>query len=643
MPPKPLFESEAARSAAITTVMITTLAMSLVLAYALTVVQPGMRVESVADLTLNVPDTWSRRDEASALPGLDESVVFTDPSDTGRVLRVASVARRKLRVPLIALNQMLNSVLPAGARQGLEAVQPVTPMRAGTAVGVMFVGVGESGLRANAHLVAVLTEDARWYRVMYLSHQGITERNLADVIGEDIRLFKQMIAGAVLGGSRSPGDSDFAAAGLSYDGQAIQVPDGLTARIPQTGQPVAIRLIPELGEARFQCLRVLGTADSGVTDAAHPLSPVSLLSRRYADAVGRPLDSRGLWFGQIKGISTWRVSMLTSDGSLLRQLWYLRPRPGYGLLIELVCEPMAARGLSRWVVPLAEAVSAALPADGVEASTESVALKQAIDRGDQITRRQWERLGQYPMTDWSYYLIRAGERSIGFEVHQRRPPDPGDSFPLRGRGALLFSHGTEQIGVDQIWRASTDGSGFTVTYQRTRQNFAKGTRGEPTITHLEQQAGRLALTRLAPKPEEEVWAGTAPPGLVAPMAEQNWPVPTDPSWDAGPALIWMCQGDRPPQPFWAHLAAATGDEDSNRSPAERSTAAAHLTLRPMMSTDVDRYALDENGDVISYESFQPRSAFGGEVLRYRRVDRPSLFAEYPSLEPQLDRWQQGGE
>ncbi len=641
---------------------------SLGLAYALAVVGPSpwgsgghtgtaVKPVQVGALSLQIPEHFNRVDQGKPGVGFDAQAVFADPIDPQRRLLVASISGYQPRAPLEALEQMLIVLLSDTVHLTLQPWQRITTFRADTMVGAWFAGIHhEADGAVQLHLIGVLTEDARRYSVVYLSHWVHDPAQVVEQMEQARHMMGFVCLNATTRDLRDAQPADYTATGLGWlaprppstnartDADPPPdpwLPEGLRARavIGSQGQE-PILLIPQDGQAHLHVLRLRGVIDTGGWDRSHPLSPASRLVTAFQQAMGRPPQGQELWVGQIANTQACRILFQTPSQPLTRQVWYARLSRGRGLLIEVLSQSRSLRLAQQWVTLLIQGVEDQLRQSPADAEASAGApIEAAVAQGNAITHWQTQAIPRHLQPGEQYFLIEKAGQRTGCTIEQILPRVDGDPLPIRGRSWMIQIRGQAQVQYHQQWRTSADGARFWLQFQGVGFDPA-GTRRAVSAHKMRYQHHHLSLDRLLPEPPTQRWAVNTPAAFVLPMLEDVWPVLAPRTWQGnrgGEALVWMSRGQHQPQPFWVQRVppgtTATADQPTTQPTPQ-------LLIRPMMSLDADRLTFDANGKVNGYHTKQLTGANQGSGWSARRIGYDQLLAIFPTLEAKLEQWRQ---
>ncbi len=641
-------KTDAARSVAVGSVMVGVLIGSLTLAYALTTVRqepwalggeangPVKRV-SVDDVEIAVPESFTLDTHTDLYHELDSQAVFIDPSTSNRKLLVGGIARSVPRAPLVALNQMLNSLVAESVRKSLQPWQPVLNFRVNNTTGALYAGLATGPNGDQIHMIGVLTEDGRRYWVIHLSHL-VQQRALAlDALEANRRLIGSVFQSADGQYLRDAQPTDFSTLGLSVaDHDAIREL-GLQTRIEMNSTPglEPILLVPDDPQARVKLLRLRGEVDTGQSDPSQPLSPASLLSAIFKSTQGRPPTKNELWSGSVNGAEAWRCDYPDPVAGITRQVWYARLSPTRSVLIELLCEPHALARTAKLVHPLI----AALQPNTIDQPSpiDSQSVKSAINRGRLITQWQRTRLAELTETELNYQLIEESKQVIGWQISQAMPWTKEDPSGLQGRTLAAMQLHQQDLLFNQNWKLGVNGSRYVIDTSWSLQNPIN-MRNTKRVEQARLKNGRLIQTRRLPKPEAQQWSQPVPDPFILPMAEEIWPINDQTAWQKDDALVWISQGTKPPQPYWIKWV----QDESTRTADPMSQPQNLLLLRPLMNLDADQLTIDEQGRVIEYRSKRLTNSRSGDSFVVIKTDRQKLIDVFPRIETTLTRWEQDG-
>ena len=653
-------QSDSIRSAIIAGVMISVLAGSLALAYALTVAhrEPWAidydhdlpaRLVQFDDLHLMVPLQFEQAHTANPFTGLSATAVFVDGSAPSRRMLAASVRGSVPRAPKEVLNETVNTLLTNETLQKLQPWQPAESFRVNEMRGAWFAGVHPAEQGEQVHLMTVLTGDGRQYWLIYLSHLVENPRLVVEAIKSDRRLLAMILGSVENKGLRPARGSDFEALGLGSadpgnpDASPEWLPADLEARIsPDHAGQEPLLLFPNDALAAVHLLRIRGVTDLSLGQDDDPLSPTALLTARFEDTFGRPPKGDELWAGKYDHTPVWRVTLSARGASMARRLWYARLGHGRALLIEALCEPQMLPRMARRIAPLIAAARA-----GLEASPErSISVEHATSRGRLIARLQTESLPNPLHRDWRYYLILEDGRVTGCQVQVADLAIESDPLPLMGVSQVVRNVGTRQVKAQQKWRSDREGSRFWLSTQWATHDIKAGT-DSFYAEQMKLHDGWLTNTRTSPSPEEQLWSVRLPDAFILPMAEETWP--NDPAlWNDGPALVWMTDGRSPPEPHWIKNTTQRGNTPQRKTGDPEITM--RLLVRKAMSLDADEISLDDQGQVVRYRTASLDGPGRGTTLDIRKITRDELIKTFPTLEslpdqplstPQLQETPQG--
>ena len=365
MPRQPLFKSEPVQSIVVGVVMGAILVGSLGLAYAFTIARQEpwsvahdrnitTTLFHLGHLELQIPESFEPIASPDLTNNLDTWALFQDHESTRRLF-VAALAPARPRAPLVVLNQTLNAVVAKQSLRDIQQWQQVVNFRTGTLTGAWYAGVSPSESGDQLHLIAVLTEDARRYWAVYLTHLVEQRSLILEAMNANRRLMGMILSTATSRNFRDAQEEDLLIAGLPAPTKQVTgnstlwPPDGLHAKVPldSHGEEPLI-LIPEDTHARVRTLRVRGTIDSNASDPNHPLSPNAQLINQFHQLTGRTPRSDEIQTGEIDGIPAWRISLVHRNASLVQEVWYTKIDENRGLLIEVLSEPEAFTRTSKW-------------------------------------------------------------------------------------------------------------------------------------------------------------------------------------------------------------------------------------------------------------------------------------------------------
>jgi len=653
--PQPL-TTESNRTVITSIVMAGVLVVSLGLAYAVTVTrqkpwaigyEDNVQVVpvTVGALHLQVPDQFESIDETTtSLNGFDALALFADQSAPGRTLRIGAITETRPRPPLAALNGMLNTLLSTQALQNIKQWQPVINFRVGTFFGAWYAGLHRATDGEYLHLMAVLTEDARRYWIIQLSHTIGEPSLVLEAMKVNSRLIR-LITGSASGRYLQEATPvDFQAAGFpqadppASKTPAHWLPPGLWARVTadNVGQePILLALNddqPYLHTLRMRCvIDMERSANSDPPNSPDPLSPKTRLTQLFKDAAGRPPRPDELWTGHLDDIPLWRISHTNAPGTLIRQTWYAGTGNGRGLLFEILSEPQALAHASKWIKPLVTAFR-----EHTTALSESDPTAQAaIDRGRALAQYQLKTLPQRLTPGWGYYITRKNGLPIGCQIDRVMPINPSDPEVRRGFAELIRRVGTRDIQIHQQWQTDLGNNEFSILSRWVTHHTQTG-KEFTSIEKLQLRDHQLTAYTTRPQGEDLTWSVGVPEGFIWPMAEDIWPPDTSGIREPTEALVWMTHTRGPPRPYWVQTPTR---RPSHGSPITGETPTL-LLIRPMMSLDSDLLAIDRQGKAVRYLSKQFTNSSGGATLETQKIDPNELIQIFPKLEPMLRQWQQ---
>ena len=203
-----IFQSEAARSAAIGIVMAMVLSGSIVLAYALATarqepwtIDPDDSVETrpvnIGPITLSIPDRFQQAQEQPPLIGLDLLIEFSDQLDPNRKLQIAAMGEPRPNKNIVALNRALNIMLTDEVQQELQQWNRVSQFRVDQTVGAWYTATRLTDDTTQLHLLGVLTGVGQRYWVVYLNHEIDRPELLIEAMESARRLFVTVMGSAI--------------------------------------------------------------------------------------------------------------------------------------------------------------------------------------------------------------------------------------------------------------------------------------------------------------------------------------------------------------------------------------------------------------------------------------------------------------
>ena len=653
------FSSDTARSVVITAIMAGVLIGSLGLAYALTVQQhrrSGVSSSAtstaflstrVGDLELGLPASWNRSPgQPNPSSSLTNLALFIDPTVSDRQLVVGLERDSSLRDPATAFRALYGKVLADTQRQGLRALHQLRPIETGAFSGVRYTGLSNSDQGPQLHLVAVISEDARRYWVVYLRHT-ISQSLVFESFQANDELLTRMLDDTTSLAYRAATAADFQAVDLPAAFLQATADAGMTATTRRLGlpqEPIRLTLAdpntPDTPETPIEGhlqLRVRGEIDTGIDDPTHPLSPTSLLAQRYEQASGQALPAGGVQRVTVESSPTWLTSQLINDKALIRHVCYARIGPGRGILIEAVADLPGARDALRSIEELISVAVALHESDDHETQADdrqtASEFEQAITRGVEVAKHITDQLPTLLKPGWRYGLILKDGLVIGGYADQAWQDNTTSQPTLRGRNVAVFASQPPKW-VQLHWQSTIDGTAFSYRWQLS------GGPGAPNAERkLDLEGQKLTLSESLAGEQRVVWSIERPRGYVLPIVEERWPADPRSLTDPGEgAVIWAGPEEMPPSPHWAQWVDA--GSTTNSSPPIPEHTRYVLFNRPLMEIDGEYRAVDHDGDFSRSFTRQLATLARGGWLQVDSVDREQLLEELPQLQAVLPRWEQ---
>jgi len=632
------FKPEAKRSVAIAATMAGVLILSMGMALALSTYrqdswsisqgQAGFTLTPtrIADLEFPIPKDWTLLPLINPLPQIDSPAAFASPQDTQHHLMVAGIRSSLPRAPIVALNNMINAVLPEPIRRNMKQVQATVRLHTGHITGLMYTGFIQNADTVQLHQIAVITQDGRRYWLVYLKEQLLDPSQAQESITFNNKLMASMMAGIVAHHLRDAQPADFLAAGLGPWEQPIVLPSGLRAHVSVTGhagQPVL--LLPTQAQSQLLAIVVRGTPDTGVTDRSDPLSPDHLLAQQFHDTMGRSPRPGEIWTGRVASYPAWCATFSQLNATLNRHLWYIRVGAGPSLLVQVYTMrsgPSIRYQALQWIAPLVSSLTsqpARLPPPAVSienATTLGVELAQQ-QASDQLPRLRFARQ--------TYYLINIDGQTIGGHI-TKSGPSTDDTGYLQGFNKTLILHG-RPITLNQHWQWSVDGAWYqSKTHRITGLGDTQTT--DPLVEYLTLANKQLSFSKRSASAESDQWTVDVPQAFIVPVLEDYWSVLLDSSQPSTPALVWISHAPRPPKPYWIELANPDSTHQNQSAPGS-----ATVLMRPLMSLEADQLTLDANGAVLRYQSRRAGSSYRGATIDVYQVTRDQLVSALTRITP----------
>ncbi|MCC7192900.1 MAG: hypothetical protein IT444_08990 [Phycisphaeraceae bacterium] len=623
MPWQPLIENKRLREWVIAGLMLALLAGTLGLAYiavrkqtkSIAIEGWSTRLQQVGTLEIEIPEEWANRAITTPTTGFESFQIFAPANQSGSHLLIGSLRFAIPRSPDEAL-----ALAQSGLRLFGTNFQIVerSGVRAHLMVGRQFTAIERSHSDTIEHFLGVLTEDGRRYWVVYL-RMNSPQRNAQAALVNDHAAFQEILLSAIDHEFRDAVSDDFKDAGLPSDDPTLKEIEGLGPRVSiSEGFDRPVTLVPVDESPALRLFRVRGSVDPGIDAGSHPLSPDTIFRLEFLKVMNRAASAQEIARTKIGMDDAWRVTFAfnsTAPSELIRELWYTRPKPGYGLLIEIVTE---REGLASCRILLPRIIDELKqPAENTDSSEPKSTFEEAAKRGSVLAREISIAARQHHSPGAIYYRIDAKgggtEDALGYRIDERLPVP--DKKTLAGQ-RLIVIHGERTITAR--WQMSEDGHQFRWQQQwRTRRPTSKG---EELLVQQELDLDNGKLRMLDVGGKKDVWVATLPDSYLGPMLDDIWSQEGTTTRD--PALLWVTpEGDPPIACIVQSKAVAAGNND----------AAILVSWRPLLRMDADIQVFDSSGHLLQADVNISGSPAGEAVRTLHRVKREELLKTFPQI------------